>query len=199
MFTGFYEIPSTSGAAVAAMIEDVLVRFSLSLDNLRGMSFDGAANMSGKYNGAQAILRQKQPLAHFFHCRAHCVNLVLRDCISVSRYMRDALLLTNEVGVVYSESIKFRQLIPEFTFDSGKEHNKLRPLCPTRFTYREKAVSKLLGQHEEVLAALEALSTGPSHASTRAHGLYIRMQDGFIRIFLENFPTYPHFATHSSQ
>ena len=66
-----------------------------------------------------------------------------------------------------------------------KEHNKLRPLCPTRFTYREKAVSKLLGQYEEVVAALEALSTGPSHAIFRAHGLYIRMQDGFIRVFLE--------------
>jgi len=44
---GLYSTDSTTGEALARMIEDVLLRFNLSISNLRGQTYDGAANMAG--------------------------------------------------------------------------------------------------------------------------------------------------------
>ena len=42
-----------------------------------GQGYDGAANMSGKHKGAKAIIQQKYPLAVYFHCKDHSLNLAL--------------------------------------------------------------------------------------------------------------------------
>ena len=47
------------------MFKDVSIGFGLRLENLRGHVYDGASDMSGAYNGAQAILLKVQPLAHY--------------------------------------------------------------------------------------------------------------------------------------
>ena len=73
-FVGFYEPPSTTGEALARMMEDAMLRLGLSMDNLRGLAFDGAANMKGQFRGAQALLRAQQPLALYVHCGAHCLK-----------------------------------------------------------------------------------------------------------------------------
>jgi hypothetical protein len=46
---------------------------------LRGIGFDGAANMSGVYNGLQARIKHIQLLALYVHCAAHDLNLVIND------------------------------------------------------------------------------------------------------------------------
>ena len=56
---GLYEIPSTTSDVLAQMILDVLIRFGLSVDNLRAQTYDGAANMSGCHTGCQARVREK--------------------------------------------------------------------------------------------------------------------------------------------
>lgn len=77
-FVGFYKMTTTTGGAIANMIKDVLVRLQLPMSFLRGQTFDGASNMSGCCNGAQAVVCQSQPLAVFIHCGAHCSNLAMK-------------------------------------------------------------------------------------------------------------------------
>ncbi|KAK7881353.1 hypothetical protein WMY93_029762 [Mugilogobius chulae] len=74
-FIGLYEVSSTTGESLAKVVQDVLDRLNLPISGLRGQAYDGAANMAGKHNGAQAIIRKAQPLAPYVHCAAHCVNL----------------------------------------------------------------------------------------------------------------------------
>ena len=50
-FMGLYSMTETTGRALAQMIEDGLIRSGLSMNNLRGQTYDGAANMAGPYNG----------------------------------------------------------------------------------------------------------------------------------------------------
>lgn len=45
------------------VIKDVLLRLNLPRHGLRGQTSDGAANMAGKHAGAQALIKQEQPLA----------------------------------------------------------------------------------------------------------------------------------------
>ena len=54
-FVGFYEPRSTTGADLAAMIEDALLRLGLPLSHLRGMTFHGASNVRRLQRGAGDI------------------------------------------------------------------------------------------------------------------------------------------------
>ena len=87
---------------------DVLHRLQLPVEKLRGQTFDGAANMSGAYNGAQALMKEVQPLAIFVHCSAHCVNLVTEAACSASQLVRDAIDAVHELGVLSKQSASSR-------------------------------------------------------------------------------------------
>ena len=60
----------------------VLATNSISFDDCRGQSYYNADNMSGKYNGMQAILRQQNSLAMFITCSAQSLNLVCHNTVS---------------------------------------------------------------------------------------------------------------------
>ena len=81
-FVGLYELPATNGATIATVVEDLLRRFDLSISKLSGQTYDGAANMAGQYNGCQALISEKQPLALFVHCGAHSANLVMQHTVA---------------------------------------------------------------------------------------------------------------------
>ena len=76
-FLGLYNADSTNGKAICAMILDALIRLQLPIENLRSQTYDGAANMSGKFCGCQAKVKKHQPLARFVHCGAHVTQLVV--------------------------------------------------------------------------------------------------------------------------
>lgn len=56
MFLGLYNPPDTTGITLSVVVKDVLTRITLPIEDLRAQTYDGAANMSGEYNGCQAII-----------------------------------------------------------------------------------------------------------------------------------------------
>ena len=129
-FLGFYQVDDTTGkdlASTISTIKDALLRYGIPLDRLRGMSFDGAANMPGCYNGAQALLRQEQPQAVFVHCGAHSVNLAGKDAFGTSMLFTHALQTVNEVGTLFSDSTTKR--------NKFRDHSRETPgqICQGRY------------------------------------------------------------------
>ena len=116
------------------MLKDVLIILCFPIENVRGQSYDGASNMSDRYNGVQALICQEQPLAYYTHCTAHRVNLVAQY-VSEPECIRSILTIVNEIGQLYSNSIKFRNT---FTYC------KLKTLCQTRWTIRKVAIQHIL-------------------------------------------------------
>ena len=55
---------------------EFLKAHDIAIADCRGQSYDNASNMSGKYNGMQAINRQQCNLAEYVPCAAHSLNLV---------------------------------------------------------------------------------------------------------------------------
>ena len=104
------------------MLTDVLIRLCLPIENLRGQSYDGSSNMYGRYNSVQALICQEQPLAYYTHCTAHRVNIVAQY-VSEPECIRSILTIVNEIGQLYSNSIKFR-------FSNTFTYCKLKTLCP---------------------------------------------------------------------
>ena len=70
-FLGLYNIEPRSGLSISAMILDVLIRLQLPIEKLRSQTYNGAANMAGKFQGYQKEIKKHQPLARFINCGAH--------------------------------------------------------------------------------------------------------------------------------
>jgi len=86
VFVGPYEVPETTGEQMAKLALDVLLRLNIPVSCLRDQTYDGAANMAGKFSGAQAVLKKEQPLELYVHCGAHCVNLITQCACSALPY-----------------------------------------------------------------------------------------------------------------
>jgi len=74
------EVKETSGKFLFDKLADLMKTLHLSFDFVVGQCYDGASNMSGAYNGLQALVKQAgryKPI--YVHCWAHVLNLVLQD------------------------------------------------------------------------------------------------------------------------
>ena len=74
-FLTFIPIEGHTGEALTTIVLKFLNERDIDIKNLRGQSYDNAANMSGCYNGLQAHICQINPLAHYISCAAHSLNL----------------------------------------------------------------------------------------------------------------------------
>lgn len=178
VFMGFYEATITTGQNIATIAKDVLIRLQLPIAFLRGQTYDGAANMAGVYNGAQAVIRREQPLAYYVHCVGHCVNLATEAALNESTVVRDAVSLVNELEALSSQSGKFKILFEGAASSLYDKAVRLRPLCPTRWTVRAKAMRHVLQQYESILQALEDMSATKGDSATRAGGLLSKYKQG---------------------
>ena len=106
-FMGLYEAASTT-EAIANIVSDVLIRFSLPINNLKAQTYDGAANTLGHFKGCQAIVKQRQPLALNFHCGSHVANLVMQDAVAKCSRIREAINWVHDLGKLYNNSSKYK-------------------------------------------------------------------------------------------
>ena len=172
-FVGLYETNSTTGESIAKVATDVMLRLNLPISQLRGQTYDGAANMSGKVQGVQALLRREQPLAPYIHCGPHCINLVAQMTISASSVVRNSLDAVNELGSFSNQSGKFKSIFSEIAKSNSVRSTSLKPLCPTRWTVRTPAIQSVLSQYDSVLTSLEEMvNCSVRETASRANGLH---------------------------
>ena len=134
--------------------------------------------MSGLYNGAQALIREEQPLALYVHCVSHCINLATEAAVMQSSVIRNSLSLVNELGVLSSQSGKFQTIFKGAASSLYDKVVRLRPLCPTRWTVRAKAIQHVLQQYESIVNALDEMSSQHGDSAIRAEGLLEKFRQG---------------------
>ncbi|KAF0683297.1 Uncharacterized protein FWK35_00036272, partial [Aphis craccivora] len=86
-FLQFVPEHDTSEKGLANLILESFKQFGVELKFLRGQGYDGAASMSGIYNGVQSHIRQIYPPAMYVHCSAHILNLVVSKSCGVRPIM----------------------------------------------------------------------------------------------------------------
>ncbi|KAJ1147935.1 hypothetical protein NDU88_000776 [Pleurodeles waltl] len=95
--------------------------------------------------------------------------------------MEDALLYVQELGNLFGQSLTCRTLFSDLTQHSIEGPTnvlKIKPLCPTRWTVRVKAVQKVMDNYEPILETQEQLSTSKSSGDMSARGLLAHFQRG---------------------
>ena len=75
-FLTFMDNQGHTGVAMANALLEFLESHNIHIKDCRGQSYDNAANMSGKYRGMQALIKEKNPLSEFVPCCGHSLNLV---------------------------------------------------------------------------------------------------------------------------
>ena len=95
-FVGFFTVKDATGEGLKLLLLSILKKSGLSLENLRGQGYDEGSNMSGRFEGLQALIHTDQPLAIYCHCYSHSLNLVL----SKSCQMQPFLNMFGTVGGV---------------------------------------------------------------------------------------------------
>ena len=65
----------------------------------------GASNMSGVFNGVQALIREDHPYAVYVHCFSHRLNLVLSGACGIPE-IDQTLKIVQDVCTYFSRSPK---------------------------------------------------------------------------------------------
>ena len=77
-------------------LNDFLKENEIDLKDSRGQSYDNASPMSGKLNGLQALIAQKNHLAVWVPCFGHSLNLVGEKASSASPYSTEYFMFLQE-------------------------------------------------------------------------------------------------------
>lgn len=155
-FFGFAEASNTTGEGLAKLVLDFIEKTGLSLENLRGQGYDGAAAMSGAIKGCQTIIKRQQPMAVYTHCVNHRLNLVISKACEL-REVRNALGVVARTATFFLGSAKRTKKLEdavrtgqnlrseEAEVTAGVAHKSRRQrlilLCPTRWVDRHDAVA----------------------------------------------------------
>ena len=145
------------GHKAKEMYDALLVAFAiydLNFQDCRGQSYDNAANMSGCYEGLQALLKELNKLAEYAPCGGHALNLVGKSVVESNR----------EVGIVFDY---LEDLFNFFTVSTRRWELLLEKLNPgqrvvkrvtgTRWSSRYDACSAFINSWKEIMEVLDEL------------------------------------------
>ncbi len=78
-FLVFVDCCNKTGMEIASLILETLEKYDIPINDCQGQGYDNAANMSGKYNGAQTRIRSMNSLSLYSPCACHSLNLCGND------------------------------------------------------------------------------------------------------------------------
>ena len=129
------------GTRIANTMQSLLIFLAthgIDIADCRGQSYDNASNMSGKYNGMQAIIRQRCVLVDYVP--AHLLNLVGQSAASCCH-----------LAVCY---LDFLQRLYSFFAASTHRWKVLINLLTSKSLPQSNAYLTLAGPHAETLQKL---------------------------------------------
>ncbi|KAL4148749.1 hypothetical protein QTP88_002913 [Uroleucon formosanum] len=138
-FLKFVPVHDVTGKGLATTVMDSLNELGLELKYLRGQGYDGAAAMSGHFNGVQAHVTKNYPLAHYIHCSFHSLNLAISDAFCVFfKYPKRNNVLTESISSICPSSNVIR----------------LKLLCPTRWVDRHDSIIVFIDLFDAIIESL---------------------------------------------
>ena len=159
-FLGFLHCgEGTSGEAISALILKELKRLGLDVMNCRAQAYDGAGNMSGKYNGCAARIMQVNKLAIYCHCQSHSLSL----CVCYACKMPVVVNMMNKIRCVeefFSNSPKRTDLLCSMIdlHITGSQKTKLKNCCRTRWVEKVDSFQIFSSLYPAILSSLSSVS-----------------------------------------
>ena len=182
-FVKYIDIDDRTAAGLSKVLKTVLDDFDLKY-KLIAQTYDGAAVMSSDGEGVRAKIKTDFPHAHFIHCYAHQLNLLLKQaCMHISRCR---IFFTNLSGFAV-----FFSMSPKRTDKLKKvcNHGIARPL-ETRWNFHSRLLASVHQQKESLITCFEQIveeDGWDGNTTTQATGLINYLQDEEFLFFLNFF------------
>ncbi|XP_076283965.1 52 kDa repressor of the inhibitor of the protein kinase-like [Lasioglossum baleicum] len=158
-FLQFVPVTSTTGKNLSQTILESLNNYGIDLCYLRGQGYDGAASMSGKFNGVQAHISAIYPQALYVHCASHSLNLAIGNAVSVID-IRNCIGIIEKVHNFFNTPKRQKILIDNIDKHvPDTKRQKLRQVCPTRWVERHEAIMTMAELYDAVIYSLETISS----------------------------------------
>ncbi|XP_065645747.1 zinc finger MYM-type protein 1-like [Hydra vulgaris] len=154
-FFCFLQIKSHDGKSLITDILDLLERYT-------GQAYDNASNMSGKYSGLQARLKERSELAFYIPCAGHSLNLVGQCSVS------ECINSINYYGVLQSLYSFFVASTHRWDLLKGN-YATLKRLSDTRWSCRSDASKSLVENFNGIHAALCHIAEDTEEKSDTRH------------------------------
>ena len=167
-FLNFVRTSDLTGAGLSDLILSSLRSFGVDVDYLRGQGYDGAAAMSGAFNGVRAHISRLHPLALYTHCTAHSLNLVVSKACEVHD-IRNCLGVIGKAHAFFSSPKRKHVLSKEIEENSELSTNikSLKRNCATRWIERYHSVSDFFELLLPVLESLDSIATWRDFETSR--------------------------------
>ena len=184
-FLKCYNVSSDRTApAISSIVKDVLIHYGDSvLNKLIMQTYDGASVMSGHISGVQTLVRGDYPFAYFFHCTAHCINLVLYQSASSIPLVRVFFANVAAFSTFACNSPRSKDVLHSSGIDIPKPGE-------TRWYYCSRTISALYDKYKTLLDLLERNIENPQGwddaSISQASGLY-HFMNCFLFCFLVQF------------
>ena len=147
----FEDCEKKKGKDIANLLCIVLQRNGIDLQHCRGQGYDNGSNMSGIYNGVQALILEKNPQAIFCPCSAHSLNLCGVHATESSAVVKSFFGNIQKLYNLFSGSPSRWKVLQDNTEMS------LHRMSDTRWSARIDAVKPLVKRPREILHSLHTL------------------------------------------
>ena len=125
------------------------------MKDLRRQSYDNAFNMSKKYKGMQAIIKERNHQAEYIPCIAHFLNLVRKCAAECCQSAVRFFMFVQGLYVFFSASTyKWDPLNDEL---KPLQCQTIKPLSDTRWEVRYDVLHALRKGYQAVLQVLKAM------------------------------------------
>ncbi|XP_031358832.1 52 kDa repressor of the inhibitor of the protein kinase-like [Photinus pyralis] len=165
-FLQFTPITDLTGKGIANTLIESLKKFGLNCENMVGQGYDGAAVMSGKFNGAQKFLNEKYNLAIYVHCASHSLNLAISDACDLPA-IRNCMGVISNIHTFFNtpKRLAVLQSVIECTLPEAAA-TRLKRLCATRWVERHESVIVFIELQKATHCALQKISEWPDKNSS---------------------------------
>ncbi|KAL2086792.1 hypothetical protein ACEWY4_017851 [Coilia grayii] len=191
----FFSFKQIDGVTTAEAISKVLLQQlgvvcsaenDVDRERLIAQTFDGASVMRGGTGGVRRKIQDLSPNAHFIHCYAHQLNLVMQQAVSSVASVRGFFSDICGFCSFFSRSPKRTATLDNIVA------RRLPRISQMRWNFHSRAVSTVYENKDVLLECFKTIRESPEFDSTsirEANGYCRMLTDKQFLFFLELFNT----------
>ena len=181
-FWSFYNPPNLTAEALSTiLLQELQAVAGNSSEKLIAQTYDGAANLSGSRNGVQARVKDHYPFAHFIHCYAHKLNLVIQKSCSQNKSVRVFFNNLSGIPSYFSNSAQRMAVLDEVA------HRRIPRSSATRWNFKSRIVQTVYELRDALLECCSVLEESLSESTGNGASGIKRMLNDVDFLFWLNF------------
>ena len=179
------QVKDSTGEGLSDLLQKSFRSLDLTFSRLIGMSFDGASNMRGQFNGLQSKIKSIQPKAVYIWCYAHRLNLCVADCCNIIE-AKNFFGFLNWLATFIGESAKRTDVWTDHLKNKygNARLKKLQKIGETRWWAKDKPLTEMFGDGDnlflvtiEVLFYIADSGKCDGNISSEAESLYQKLTE----------------------